>query len=300
MKKLAFTLTMILLAMIYSAFSQVISDAGSDRVVCAGIHPMDTITIGGSPAAMGGKPPYTYTWETDYIWNIGDFASQNFTASDFLNDTTIANPKIIHAIGDTIHFRLTVTDSENNIAIDTTTVYYAYFGSHLGYAEYTIDQGDSVFLQGWQNVFGGFPPYEYIWRPNHGLSDSTSLAFWAKPDHSVAYYMTLKDSAGCVVTGAPVYYVNVQPLNVGEFENQNSMAAIYPNPVSDHLNVSIDQRVQGEFTLRLFFSNGKLIEEKRFQENEFTIDLLSYPPGIYVYEIIDNKGFSEQGRIMKK
>jgi hypothetical protein len=299
MKKSALTLTMILLGMIKFTLSQVISDAGPERVVCVGFPAMDTITIGGSPSATGGTPPYTYTWETEYTQSLGSHTF-NFTASDFLNDTTLANPKIIHAIGDTIQFRLIVTDSENNISIDTTIVYYAYFATHLGYTDITINQGDSIFLYGWENIFGGFPPYEYLWRPNHGLSDSTSLAFWAKPEYSVAYYMTLTDSAGCVVTGAPVYYVNVVPLNVEEFENQNSLVKIYPNPVSNYLNINIDRRIQGKFTFRLFFSNGKITEEKIFQENEFKIDLLNYPRGIYIYEIINNKDFSEQGRIVKK
>jgi hypothetical protein len=51
-------------------------------------------------------------------------------------------------------------------------------------------------------------------EPNHGLTDSTSLAFWAKPANFVAYYLTLTDSAGCVATGAPVYHVNVLPVSV--------------------------------------------------------------------------------------
>lgn len=67
--------------------------------------------------------------------------------------------------------------------------------------QFEINQGDSVFLSGMHNVGGGFPPYEYLWRPNHGLSDSTSLSFWAKPEFSIAYYVTKTDSAGCVVTG---------------------------------------------------------------------------------------------------
>ncbi len=299
MKNSAITLTMICLSMMKPAISQVVSDAGPDRVVCVGFSGMDTIAIGGSPAATGGTAPYTYTWEAAYTWNIGSHTF-NFTASDFLSDTTAANPEIIHAIGDTIEFRLTVKDAENNVAMDTTTIYFAYFGTHLGTVEFTINQGDSIFLSGMENVFGGFPPYEYLWRPNHGLTDSTSLAFWAKPDYSVAYYLTLTDSAGCVVTGAPVYWVTVQPLGVGEYENQETMVKVYPNPVTDFLNIQVNPTLQGEFTLRLFLNDGKLIEEKRFRGNECKVDLLNYPAGIYIYEIRNHQNFSERGSIIVK
>ena len=296
MKKSAIFLTTIFLAIITPAICQVHSDAGPDRVVCVDISFMDIIAIGGSPSASGGTPPYTYTWEASYIWNLGSNTFY-FSASDFLNDTTNANPKVIHAIGDTIRFSLTVTDSEGHTSTDTTTVYYAYFGTHLGYTSYTINPGDSVFLYGWENVFGGFPPYKYLWRPNHGLTDSTSLAFWAKPEYSVAYFMTLTDSAGCVVTGAPVYYVNVRPLNTEKFEHEKRVQ-VYPNPVKDFLNIRIDQKVQGEFTFHLFFGNGQFAEELRFHEHSARIDLQRYPAGIYLYEISNNKGFHEQGRII--
>lgn len=298
MQTKAILITTLLLAMVCPAQSQVNADAGPLRFSCAAWN-MDTIAIGGEPTASGGVPPYTYTWEAEYSWST-PHQTFHFSASYFLNDTTIANPKVIEAMGDTIQFRLTVTDSENNTATDITNVIFAYFFTHLAYMTYWIDQGDSIFLYGWQNIFGGFPPYEYLWRPNHGLTDSTSLAFWAKPDYSVAYYMTLTDSAGCVVTGAPVYYVNVKPLNVEEPDGQKSLVTAYPNPVTDYLNFQIHPEIPGEFTLRIFLPNGKALEEKRFHQNDFQFDFTSYPTGIYLYEIINKQGFQQTGRIMVK
>ena len=144
------------------AYSQLVADAGPDKVVCVdwnGI--MDAVSIGGEPTAYGGIPPFTYAWETHYIWTVGNHTF-HFFASDFLNDTTIANPEIVYAIGDIIEFHVTVTDSSGITDKDTTAVYYSYFGTHLGYIDYTINPGDSVFLSGWENVLGGFPPYRYL------------------------------------------------------------------------------------------------------------------------------------------
>jgi hypothetical protein len=299
MKKLAFTFSVIFLAMTQHSLSQIVADAGEDKVLCVGFYGVDSNSIGGIPSAAGGTPPYTYAWETEYISNIGSFTI-NLSASDFLNDTTLANPEVVNVFGDTLEFRLTVTDSEGISVMDTTTIYFAYFGTHLGTVSYTINSGDSVFLSGMHNVDGGFPPYEYLWQPNHGLTDSTSLAFWAKPEYSVAYYMTLTDSSGCVVTGAPVYYVSVLPVSIEDFESPNAMIKIYPNPVNDLLNVQINPKIQGDFNLRLFLSDGRLVREESFSHNEFTVDVSGYPAGVYLYEISDGKEISDRGRIVIK
>jgi hypothetical protein len=295
MRTIALNLPLICWMMMTPALTQVVADAGQHRVVCAGFPAIDTIALGGSPSATGGTPPYTYAWEAAVELKIGN-RTYHLAASDFLNDTTLANPRVMYAIGDSVQFKLTVTDAQNNVATHSTTVVFAYFFSHLGELHYTINPGDSVYLHGFENVFGGFPPYKYLWRPNHGLSDSTSLAFWAKPDYSIAYYMTLTDSSGCVVRGAPVYHINVLPVNTTI--QQKPAVRVFPNPVKDVLN--IDMGKGGEFTWRLFMGNGKPVAEKRFNSQQYRVDMGGYPAGVYLYEITDQKGFIEKGRIVVK
>ncbi|MFW5706737.1 MAG: T9SS type A sorting domain-containing protein [Bacteroidota bacterium] len=52
------------------------------------------------------------------------------------------------------------------------------------------------------------------------------------------------------------------------------------------------------FSLRLFFGNGRLIKEQKFQENEARISLKDLPAGFYIYEITNRKGFYETGKVI--
>jgi hypothetical protein len=79
----------------------------------------------------------------------------------------------------------------------------------LSYMTYTINRGDSLFLNQGTNVSVNFPPYKYLWKPNEGLTDSTSLSFWVKPNYPTAYHVTLTDSAGCSIEAPPYYYIGI-------------------------------------------------------------------------------------------
>jgi hypothetical protein len=260
---------------------QCVADAGPDRVVCNSWNAMDTIALGGNPSAAGGVAPYTYTWETN--WQVGNW---NFTASDFLDDTTAANPLIIHS-AEQLNFILTVVDSESTVCKDTVQVGFTNFGTHLGTISYTIDQGDSVFLSGMHNVFGGFPPYEYLWRPQHGLTDSTSLSFWAKPDSSVAYALTLTDASGCSATGAPVYFVHVNPVSVNKLTVDNERLHIFPNPAQQHITIMLEGTPATTKTIVCTNTMGRRIFQSEMHNNLLQLDTQLMDKGVVLVQVFE-------------
>ena len=273
---------------------QFVANAGEDIVVCSDWNGVDTVEIGGNPTASGGTPPYTYIWETS--WTVG---SWTYTASDFLNDTTLPNPSVINS-GEDLMFYLTVIDNNSNICTDTIHVDFSNFGTHLAYFTYEIQEGDSIFLSGFENVMGGIPPLQYLWRPNHGLSDSTSLSFWAKPEQSVAYYLTVTDSSGCFAVGAPVYIVNVIPVSINT-NYSKARTIVFPNPSTDYLTLSIEETIEERITYRIFNNLGQLIVEKETPNNKITIKTVNLNRGIYFFVITSETGkLISQGKFIKK
>ncbi|MCE9538679.1 MAG: hypothetical protein K8R85_05615, partial [Bacteroidetes bacterium] len=229
-------LILTLLSLYYNnTFGQCIANSGSDRVICTNMFGVDTTQIGTTSSVIGGIPPYTYKWETNYTVTVGSNTITK-TASDFLNDTTLATPLVIASAENPVIFILTIIDSIGNVCKDTTMVRFSHFTINLGYLTYNISLGDSIYLNNGTNVSSNFPPFQYLWKPNVGLTDSTSYAFWAKPNSSVAYYVTLIDSAGCSIEADPYYYINVSSVGLNELKGERFEIAAFPNPTNDIIN----------------------------------------------------------------
>jgi len=290
MKQIAVFLVLFL-GNITSTNAQCIANAGPDQVGC-NANGFDSLQLGGNPTAIGNGP-FTYAWESHF--SIGSF---NLYASDFLDDTTSANPKLISDVYDQV-FYVTVTDSIGGYCTDSVLINYSSFMYHLGGCKtYFINQGDSVFCSGWMNPIGSLPPFTYLWQPSHGLRDSTSEAFWAKPDSSISYRVTVTDSAGCSATGPDVYCIVVNKMGVDENISSKNAVRVFPNPAKNQVEILISFVTNETKTIVISDGAGKEILSTQFQDEKLTVNSSQFRTGIYFFNITTNHKLLGAGKFV--
>lgn len=161
-----------LTSFITKAFSQLIANAGPDQVGCYN----GSLTIGGSPSAIGGTPPYKYLWQP----------------STFLNSTTVANP-VVSGFNSNITYTLTITDYDTNIVSNTAVITLDIIhtfnaGIDTGYC---FGQSNGVQIGASNNVNTN---HNFQWLPVSGLNNSTAPKPIASPSATTVYTLTVSDS----------------------------------------------------------------------------------------------------------
>lgn len=81
----------------------------------------------------------------------------------------------------------------------------------------------------------------------------------------------------------------VSTLSLDDFTNLNENFKVYPNPVSDKINIDFSSDFQSKVSLKLFDIQGKLVasKTKSNKENSVDINVDSLPTGIYLLKIMD-------------
>lgn len=262
-------------------FAQFSVDAGGNRHICSNFDSLPN-EVQLHANVSGGVEPYIYNW---FINPIEMVSGTILYASQLLNDTTIADP----IIGDLLPMQLylEVIDAEGNVARDSLEISVSVFAQSLHFMSFTIQEGDSIYLNYGSNISGGVGNLTYQWLPTDGLSESTiHSGFWAKPNVTTVYSLTVTDEMGCSVTGAPFYYINVSPASIDDVE---SVAfEFYPNPIQDYFVVENRFHKLG-VRAKLTDMSGKALMEFDLNEEKNNISVESLPSGFYLLHVQDTQ-----------
>lgn len=295
------------------ATAQCAAHAGGRKYVCKGMY-TTTAVIGGTPTASGGSAPYTYCWTTS--------GTSTAAASYFLDDTTLANPTVIHNFGSPISFYLKLTDSLGCLSYDTCHVFFSpgfintLWNETIYIDENFINSGDSILMDQGTNVVSAAQnmPCTYSWQPSYGLSTTTLAAgFKALPLVSTVYSVTVTDSMGCKSPLSTVYYVHVCPTGytvgytpeqpcvyVGIEENYTSKIdlSVYPNPVSNRIAVELPHSNTYKITLTTMV--GTACKEIGPAEERTEIDMEHLNTGVYFLQVFEKENLVAVKKIIKE
>lgn len=275
-------------------FCQFQIDAGKDTIICGG---NDSLKIGGSPTATGGVEPYSYSWSADFRNSY-----YQYHASQFLNDTTIANPLLSHTTllsnKDEIKFRLTVKD-KNGLELKDSVVVKVSIMFHTSIAFFqSINAGDTLSLHSNLGPGMGIGPLKYSWTPNYNISDTSVLMPKAWPEINTKYTIRATDSIGCLAYDNS--YVWIKPLNVSSLSNSKSQSVIFPNPINSSSVINLDKPVKETLTLKIFNSKGQIILQDKMNDKSYNVGNKITQSGNYIYIISIGSEIMTSGQFVKE
>lgn len=171
-KHLASFITGMCLFLFHSVYSQLVVNAGSPQSICIG----DSATLGGTPTASGGTPPYSYTWTSSPVAGI--------------NNPNDANPNAL--INQTTKFYITVTDSTGQRKFDSVTISIAnIYAANAGHDTNICPLTAGATLGGSADS----STYTYVWTPvGSGLSCYTCAHPSATPASTTTYTLVASTS----------------------------------------------------------------------------------------------------------
>lgn len=145
-----------------------------------------------------------------------------------------------------------------------------------------IDSFNWTLITGDYTALGG-ESYLIIGNFDNDSNTITALVYGGSPLHDC---------------GVNIDDVSLTPCNVGMHENDNNDAInIYPNPVTDQLNIKVSSSQLSQFTL-FDITSRKLLEQSFV--GSASINTTSLAKGVYLYQVINYNGLIKTGKIVKE
>lgn len=287
----------ILLAINFSSKAQCTIDAGSDLFICVDkFGEVDTTIIN---ASFNGDSSLNYRWKCEY-WYAGQ---TKFTASDFMEDTTIVQAKIskldVVDNKDEIVFILEVYDSSGVAhCSDSMVVTFSKFGAIFLPESIEINQGDTS--QIYTASGNGIKPLTYKWEPNYNISDTTVEMPSVWPDTTTIYDCIVTDSVGCVSGYSDEWKIIVKTVSINELDKQSVKLITYPNPINENTRVqTINLTNFSSYTYQLTDIKGRLIKSDQLS-SEVNLGSVINSSGIYFFNVYYKGELIKMEKLIKR
>jgi len=270
---------------------QCLMTLGPDETICTSLSPAE-YTLGENVQIMDAVPPYTYSWSCE----VETFFF-TYTASDFLNDTTLAQPELIDFGIDSIAFELTITDAEGNTCSDSISLFICSFGVDLGDGNFTINQGDTTSI--YSSVGGNCEPLTYQWEPDYNISDVNAATPQVWPDTTTFYTNVATDSAGCSLIDGDVFEVYVNPLSTSA-QRTLIHPDFYPNPMIEFSTIDLRGHAAAGWQLVIYDAMGRRVRSEQITSERQLIRRAQLESGFYTYQLVDQNQRMGTGRFIVK
>lgn len=117
----------------------------------------------------------------------------------------------------------------------------------------------------------------------------TSPGYWKSRD--LVYYEKGDETWG-----------NPLEINVGidQINSKEARVKVIPNPASERISIRFKYPDALPAGFKLFNNQGRLVKTKNLQKKITELNILNLSKGIYIYQIINKKGFVKQGKLLVK
>ncbi|PLX06551.1 MAG: hypothetical protein C0596_14565 [Marinilabiliales bacterium] len=211
-----------------------------------------------------------------YLYTLNEFA-EYFWSNDSATQGIYTDVPGIYSVTVTDEYSCT---AEGSVSINNFNA--------LLYSSNVLDMTDSDNPDGFAEVIidSGSEPVEILWS-----CDSTSFSISGM--ESGVYYYTLIDANECEYSDS----VTIGDISGIDSEISDNRIKLFPNPVSELLNISCD--LENQTKLKLLYSSGRVIIDDKFKNRDIVIDVSDLSSGVYFVEIT-NSGKRKVFKIFKQ
>lgn len=126
--------------------------------------------------------------------------------------------------------------------------------------------------------------------------DSTTLSFSGIPTEAQSLYIRVKATDTEDISVITMFNLNIEDSTTNIHQNLNHSFQIYPNPTKGLINIFFGNNSYNNVEVEITDIDGRTCIKKDFQNTLLeTIDLTSYPKGVYIVNIIaDNDKISKK------